>query len=182
MPVSVRRAGIADANALCRLASLTFPLACTPQTPAEVLEAYVATRLDPATFRRQLGDPACVVLVAEPLPTTAGGDLAGYTMLLVGEPGDQDVAGAIRLRPTVALERCYVHPDHHGTGVAGLLMERTLAAAAGTGAVGVWLGVSEENDRANAFYARHGFEPVGRKRFRIGDRWEDDIVRERRLP
>ena len=43
------------------------------------------------------------------------------------------------------------------------------------------MGVSEENARANAFYARHGFEPVGRKRFHIGDAWEDDVVRERVL-
>lgn len=182
MPVTVRRAGVADAEALSRLAAVTFPLACTPQTPAEVLAAHIATELDPETFRRQLADPACVVLVAEPRTGTEGGDLVGYTMLLAGEPGDPDVAGAIRLRPTVALERCYVHPDHHGTGVADQLMSRTIAAAAGTGAAGAWLGVSEENDRANAFYARHGFEPVGRKRFRIGDRWEDDVVRERALP
>lgn len=182
MPVTVRRAGAADAEALSRLAALTFPLACTPQTPADVLAAHIATRLDPDTFRRQLGDPACVVLVAESLAVTGGGDLVGYTMLLGGDPGDPDVADVIRLRPTIALERCYVHPDHHGTGVADLLMGQTLAAAAATGAAGAWLGVSEENDRANAFYARHGFEPVGRKRFRIGDRWEDDVVRERSLP
>jgi tRNA (guanine37-N1)-methyltransferase len=60
-------------------------------------------------------------------------------------------------------------------------MTATLDAARSTGAAGAWLGVSEENARANAFYARHGFERVGRKRFRIGDRWEDDHVRERAL-
>ena len=43
------------------------------------------------------------------------------------------------------------------------------------------VGVSEENVRANSFYARHGFEAVGRKRFPIGDTWEDDVVRERAL-
>ena len=102
-------------------------------------------------------------------------------MLLAGEPADPDVAHAIRFRPTVSLERCYVHPDHHGSGVAGLLMTATLEAARETGAAGIWLGVSEENDRANAFYARHGFEQVGRKRFHIGDAWEDDHVRERAL-
>src|SRR5690349_16915252 len=102
-------------------------------------------------------------------------------MLITGEPEDGDVARAIRFRPTVSLERCYVHPDHHGSGVAARLMAATLEAAAESGAAGIWLGVSEENDRANAFYARHGFEVVGRKRFHIGDAWEDDNVRERAL-
>lgn len=178
MPVTVRRAREADAEGLSRLAALTFPLACTPQTPADVLAAHIAARLDPESFRRHVADRACTVLLAE---TGASGDPVGYTMLLVGEPDDPDVARAIRHRPTVELVRFYVHPEHHGTGAAGVLMEHTLAAARATEARGAWLGVSEENGRANAFYARHGFEPVGRKRFVIGDRWEDDVVRERVL-
>ena len=178
MPVTVRRAVDADAEGLSRLAALTFPLACTPQTSAEFLATHIATRLDPDSFRRHLADPACTVLLAE---DGSGGDPVGYTMLISGEPSDDDVARSIRLRPTVSLERCYVHPDHHGSGVAAHLMAATLEAAAGTGAAGVWLGVSEENDRANAFYARHGFEVVGSKRFHIGDAWEVDNVRERAL-
>lgn len=178
MPVTVRRASAPDAEGLSRLAALTFPLACTPRTPADFLATYVATRLDPASFRSHLADPACTVLLAE---DEAGPDPVGYTMLLVGEPVDPDVAAAIHHRPPVELVRFYVHPDHHGTGTAGLLMEQTLAAAASTGARGAWLGVSEENVRANAFYARHGFAPVGRKRFHIGETWEDDVVREREL-
>lgn len=178
MPVTVRRASDADADGLSRLAALTFPLACTPQTSEEFLTTHIATKLDPESFRRHLADPACTLLLAETAPGT---DPVGYTMLIAEEPTDADVARAIRFRPTVALERCYVDPDHHGSGVAALLMAATIDAAAATGAAGVWLGVSVENDRANAFYARHGFEVVGRKRFHIGDAWEDDHVRERAL-
>ncbi len=180
MPVTVRRAVEDDAEGLSRLAALTFPLACTPQTSAEFLATYIATRLDPQSFRRHLSDPACTILLAEDLDR-ADDDPVGYTVLLAGEPTDPDVARAIRFRPAVSLERCYVHPDHHGSGVAARLMAATLEAAAATGAAGIWLGVSEENDRANAFYARHGFERVGTKRFHIGDAWEDDNVRERAL-
>ena len=115
------------------------------------------------------------------VPDESGGDPVGYTMLLHGEPSDPDVARAIHHRPTVEMVCFYVHPGHHGSGTAGLLMEHTLAAADATEARGAWLGVSEENARANAFYARHGFEPVGRKRSRIGETWEDDVVRERVL-
>lgn len=176
--MTVRRAAEADAEGLSRLAALTFPLACTPQTSAEFLATHIATRLDPASFRRHVTDPDCVVLLAE---DGDGADPVGYTMLLAGEPTDPDVASAIRFRPTVSLERCYVHPDHHGTGVAGRLMTATLEAAREGGVTGIWLGVSQENGRANAFYARHGFEQVGKKRFHIGDAWEDDNVRERAL-
>ena len=177
---SVRRAADTDAEGLSRLAALTFPLACTPQTSAEFLATHIATRLDPGSFRRHLADPACTILLAQDADDVDA-DPVGYTMLIAGEPTDDDVARAIRFRPTVSLERCYVHPDHHGTGVAARLMAATLETAEATGAAGIWLGVSEENDRANAFYARHGFELVGKKRFHIGDAWEDDNVRERAL-
>ncbi|RYB95658.1 GNAT family N-acetyltransferase [Nocardioides oleivorans] len=178
MTVTVRRAHQDDADGLSRLAALTFPLACTPETSEEFLATHIATRLDPATFRRQLAHPAHVVLLAEPAPSK---DPIGYTMLIGGEPDDPDVQDAITLRPTIALERFYVHPDHHGSGVAAQLMSATLEAARASSARGAWLGVSEENGRANAFYARHGFEVVGTKRFHIGDAWEDDNVRERAL-
>jgi tRNA (guanine37-N1)-methyltransferase len=117
-------------------------------------------------------------VVAEHEP---GADPVGYAMLVPGEPTDPDVAGALTTRPTIALERFYVHPRHHGSEVADALMRATLEHARRTAARGVWLGVSEENERANAFYARHGFAQVGRKRFPIGETWEDDHVRERVL-
>jgi diamine N-acetyltransferase len=104
-PVTVRRADQTDAEGLSRLAALTFPLACTPRTPADFLATHIASRLDPMSFRRHVGDPACTVLLAE---DEAGGDPVGYTMLLLEEP-------------------------------------------------------------------------IGRKRFAIGDAWEDDVVRERVL-
>lgn len=175
MTVTVRRAVFEDAEGLSRLAALTFPLACTPRTPADFLADHIAHHLDPASFRRHLADPSTVVVLAEDAPD---GDPVGYTMLLPGEPADPDVATTITVRPTIALERFYVHPDHHGTGVARDLMVATLEQARRTSARSVWLGVSEENGRANAFYARHGFALVGRKRFHIGETWEDDNVRE----
>ena len=48
-------------------------------------------------------------------------------------------------------------------------------------AAGVWLGVNQENERAQKFYAKSGFEKVGTKRFLVGDRYEDDYVFEQPL-
>ena len=131
--MTVRRAVETDAEGLSRLAAVTFPLACTPQTSADFLATHIATRLDPESFRRHLADPDCVVLLAD---GGAGADPVGYTMLLAGEPTDPDVAGAIRFRPTISLERCYVHPDHHGGGVAGRLMTATLRGGPPVGCAG----------------------------------------------
>jgi ribosomal protein S18 acetylase RimI-like enzyme len=102
-------------------------------------------------------------------------------MINLGEPADADVRGSLRIHPTAELSKCYVLPGHHGEGVAGRLMAESLRAGGEAGAEGMWLGVNEENVRAQRFYGKHGFERVGAKRFLVGDRYEDDWVMERPL-
>lgn len=126
-----------------------------------------------ASFDGYLADPARALFVAE-----SGGEAAGYTMLVVGEPADPDVAAAITTRPTAEVSKVYVHPEHHGGGIAAQLLAVTLEEAAARGAAAVWLGVNQENARANRFYEKSGFALVGTKRFLVGDRYEDDYVRE----
>lgn len=169
-------AGSADAGRLAEVAAVTFPLACPPHTTDEAKAAFIAAHLSESSFAGYLADPARVLFVAE-----EGDALLGYTMLVAGEPTDADVAAALGIRPTVELSKCYVHPDAHGGGVAAALMRASLERAAADGAAGVWLGVNQENARAQAFYGKHGFARVGVKRFLVGDRYEDDYVYERAL-
>lgn len=172
----VRPATPADLPELAAVAALTFPLACPPHTTDEAKAAFIAAHLTETSFAGYLADPARDVLVAVDADA-----IAGYVMLVAGEPTDADVAAAIRIRPTVELSKCYVHPEHHGAGVAGTLMAAALDAARTRRAAGVWLGVNQENGRAQAFYGKHGFGRVGVKRFLVGERYEDDFVYERAL-
>ena len=66
-----------------------------------------------------------------------------------------------------------------GGGVAGVsaaLMSAVLDEAATLGAAGVWLGVNQQNTRAQRFYAKHGFTITGTKTFRLGTHIEADYV------
>jgi ribosomal protein S18 acetylase RimI-like enzyme len=173
---AIRRAVPADADRLAFVAAVTFPLACPPHTTREDAAAFVVEHLSAQSFREYLADPDRVLLLAE-----QDGQVVGYTMLVFGEPHDPDVASAITIRPTIELSKCYVLPGHHGQGVAGSLMQASIAAARERGAAGIWLGVNEENERAQRFYRKSGFEKVGVKRFRVGNRWEDDFVLEQAL-
>lgn len=175
--MTVRSATPADAAALAEVAAVTFPLACPPSTTAEAKADFIEAALSAAAFSRYLADPARVLLVDDP----GDGPLAGYTMLVLGEPADPDVLTVVRARPTSELSKIYVRPGLHGRGAAGALLARTLAAARDRGAAGTWLGTNQANVRAQAFYAKHGFERVGVRRFRLGDRDEDDYVYERAL-
>jgi ribosomal protein S18 acetylase RimI-like enzyme len=171
---TVRAAGPEDVPALAAVAAATFELACPPSMSRERVDAFVAEVLSPSRFAGYIDDPARHLLLAE-----SDGSTLGYAMLVTGEPADADVRAAIRLRPTAELSKIYVLPQAHGTGAAALLMAAALESARGAGAVGVWLGVNQQNERAQRFYRKSGFEQVGTKRFLVGGVHEDDYVMER---
>lgn len=174
MPDSIRRAVAADAAGLHEVAAATFALACPPGTRQEDIDEFVRDVLSIERFESYLADPARELLVA-----VRHGRLVGYTMLVVGEPKDADVDSAITARPTIELSKCYLLADEHGAGAASALMAATLEVAREAGAAGVWLGVNQQNGRANRFYEKHGFAVVGTKRFLVGAEWHDDFTRER---
>lgn len=182
MKTSVRRAGAADTTALAKVAAATFALACPPHTTDVAKAAFIRDVLSEERFAGYLSDSARMLFLAEHEDDARGArEAVGYTMLNLTEPTDTDVASALSLHPAVELSKCYVIPGQHGTGVASALMQASLDAAVATGAAEVWLGVNEENARAQRFYAKHGFERVGTKHFLVGDRLEDDFVFERAL-
>ena len=173
MTLTVFRAESDDADALRELAAATFALACPPDAPQEAIDDFIATHFTEAHFAGYLADPVRDIFLA-----VIDGEPAGYTMLIAEEPTDADVVAALTHRPTVELSKFYVLAGHHGSGLAAELMAATTEAARDRGAASVWLGVNNENARANRFYEKHGFVTVGTKHFTLGDRLEDDFVRE----
>jgi ribosomal protein S18 acetylase RimI-like enzyme len=176
MSITTRRADLSDADLLHDLAGRTFALACPPGTLQSDIDAFIAKHLSAASFRGYLSDPGRIILVA-----AEDGLPLGYSMLVSGPIADPDVARVVDAGTSIELSKFYLAADRHGSGVAATLMAATLAEAAATGASFCWLGVNQQNDRAAKFYAKHGFEVVGVKRFLVGDVWHDDHVRLRKL-
>ncbi len=177
--VSIRPATSADLESLAALAAVTFPLAAPEDAAPESLATFIEENLSVQRFAEYLADEDIDVLVDHD-PTNEG-EISGYLMLMAGEPVDADVAAAVTMRPTIQLSKFYVSPTAHGQGLAGRLMVAGLRAAEARGAATMWLGVNQENARAQRFYAKQGFEQVGAKRFQVGARLEHDFVLERRL-
>jgi ribosomal protein S18 acetylase RimI-like enzyme len=174
--LEIRAALPADAATLAEIAAATFPLACPPSTTTESIAAFIAENLSEASFDGYLADPERSLVLA-----FVDGRIAGYTMIIFGEPTDPDVVSAISLHPTAELSKVYVAAGHHGAGIAQALVETSVNAAIERGVLGMWLGVNQENARANRFYEKSGFVRVGTKRFYLGGHYEHDFVRERTL-
>jgi ribosomal protein S18 acetylase RimI-like enzyme len=177
MVTRVRRARPEDAGIVAALAAETFEMACPPGTAPEAIATFIDEKLSEATFSGHLTGTTHTVLLAD-----VDGEIAGYTMLISGEPSDADVAAILTRRPTTELSKCYVRAQFHGLGVATTLMESSLAAATESGAEGIWLGVNQQNSRAIRFYEKRGFARIGVKTFLVGDELHDDFVLEQPLP
>lgn len=175
MAVEVAAAVEADLAELASVAARTFPLACPPSTSPENVVAFIEENLSENRFREYV-DAGHVVLAAR-----EDQRMVGYVMLIRGVPDDEDIARAVPLRPAVELSKMYVLSDSHGTAVSAALMSAALTRAAELDAKCVWLGVNQNNQRAQRFYTKHGFSVNGTKIFRVGTEFEDDYVMVRPL-
>ena len=171
MAVHVTTATEPDLDELADVAALTFPLACPPSVTPDNVAAFIATNLSRARFADYLTDPHRVVLSARD-----DDRMLGYAMLIRGVVDDPDVQRAVPIRPAVELSKMYVLPDAHGAGVSAALMSASVERATDDGAACIWLGVNQENQRAQRFYAKHGFRASGTKTFRLGAGLEHDYV------
>lgn len=176
MPIDVAAADEPDLSELADVAARTFPLACPPSATPENIAAFIDENLSQARFRDFLADPDRAVLTARD-----DDRIVGYVMLIRGVPDDDDVQRAVTLRPAVELSKMYVLPDCHGAGVSAALMAAALKQATDLVAKSVWLGVNQGNQRAQRFYAKHGFRASGTKTFRMGEGLEHDYVMVRPL-
>ena len=176
MAIDVAAANEADLSELADVAARTFPLACPPSVTPENIVAFIDENLSQARFRDYLADPDRAVLAVR-----EDGRIVGYVMLIRGVPDDDDVQRAVTPRPAVELSKMYVLPDCHGAGVSAALMTAALKQATDLDAECVWLGVNQQNQRAQRFYAKHGFSINGTKTFRLGAGVENDYVMVRPL-
>jgi ribosomal-protein-alanine N-acetyltransferase len=115
-------------------------------------------------FQALLGMPQVAWTVA----TTSDGTVVGYCILLLaGVEGDvANIATA---------------PGWRGRGVAHQLLAEACRTARRRGGEALFLEVREGNAPARALYARHGFQPVGRRRAYYRDPVEDALVLRRSL-
>ena len=152
------------------------PGSCPPTATPDNIASFIDTNLSAERFAEYLADPQRAILTAQ-----REGRIIGYGMLIRGIIDDTDVQRAVEIRPAAELSKMYLLPDYHGAGVSKTLMQRALATAEEWGMRCVWLGVNQENLRAQRFYHKHGFKVNGTRTFQVGARRENDYVMVREL-
>ncbi len=141
-----------------------------PLLAAVRFEATADDHADPRSFEPLLASHEGLVYVAQ-----AERAIVGFLVL------QRQGHSAVPARKPIQLWQLYVSPAFHGTGVATQLVDTAMNDARSQGHDLVWLGVSEHNERAMAFYRRHGFAAIGRHVVGSAEHAHHDVVMSLRL-
>ncbi|WP_374295501.1 N-acetyltransferase family protein [Sphingomonas sp.] len=163
--ITYRSARAEDADALAACARAAFTETFGTLYSARDLATFLDEAFGPTGLPSQIGRPGWHIQVA-----FDGDRIAGFAKLgPVAFPGDWS-ANAIELH------QLYVGRGWLGAGIGPALMDWALAHATAQGASEMLLSVYVDNHRAKRFYARYGFEDVGRYDFAVGDTIDEDRI------
>lgn len=166
---TLRRATPKDANAISTLGTAIFTVSfghsCTP----EQLQNYLEEAYSEEAIATDLANPDKDTVVAVTEDTD---EVVGFVMLTRGttEPCIEQVSNCIEL------QRLYVDTKRHGRGLGGQLERAAEDLAREQGFENIWLGVWEENHKAQRVYEKLGFNLVGSHLFDVGGDIQTDLV------
>lgn len=169
---TIRQASLEDAKLISVLASATFYEAYFEQDESANLASYIQDAFDLEVVRSEITDAKSTFFVL-----LLNGMAVGYARLIAGSTLDciRSTSSVIELKRIYLIERMW------GTGLGKLLLEHCLNYAADRGFDALWLGVWDENVRAQSFYQKFGFREVGTIAFPYGDVVGTNLVLEKTL-
>jgi ribosomal protein S18 acetylase RimI-like enzyme len=159
-------ATIDDLDRLQAIAKTTFSETFAHMNSEENMRKYLEEDHSSEKLRKELiNENSSFYLAIE------NAEPIGYLKLNEG-PAQSD----LRDPDSLEIERIYLLKRHQGTHIGKALLDYALAKARAEEKVVVWLGVWERNQRAIAFYSKHGFAPFGTHIFRLADEDQVDIL------
>ncbi|KAJ2955071.1 hypothetical protein NQZ79_g8868 [Umbelopsis isabellina] len=158
--ITTRNANVADAEAISHIGTKVFDLSFGHAIPEPDLKMYLEQSYSVEAFSSEISNPLKNFIVA----CNEQQCVVGFAQLTSGtsDPCLNNVVLPIEL------QRIYVHQDYHKMGIGKLLMEAAEDMARSLGFKHIWLGVWEENRRAQKVYASAGYEQVGVHDFQVG--------------
>lgn len=163
--IAYRDAGASDAAALADFARSSW-LATFGHLPypSADLAGYLAKNYGADIQRSEIADPEVRYRLA-----LRDGEIVGYCMMGPLAMPVEDIWG-------LELHRLYVDESVKGAGVAAALMDDCIAWARARAGSALYLSVWENNERAQRFYRRFGFEDFGEWDFMVGETADRDLI------
>ncbi|KAG2177376.1 hypothetical protein INT44_007887 [Umbelopsis vinacea] len=171
--ITIRDATVDDAESVAAIGREVFTISFGYSVSEEDLQTYLQETYTEALVCEDIKDPLTHLMVA----CNADDKVLGFVQLIKGssEPCVEDAENAIKL------QRIFVHHESHGLGIGKLLIKMAEKVASSQGYKTLWLGVFEENIKAQKLYEKSGFIHVGEQDFKLGECVQTDIIMSKTL-
>ena len=169
--IELKPATPADAKILTELARKVFTDTFAKDNLDSDMNLYLDSAFVEAKQLAEINDSKRHSIIAR-----MEGQPAGFYQLLK-DSREECILGPAPLE----LLRLYVDSKWHGKGVAKALMENAIEFGRTNGFQTFWLGVWENNLRAQAFYRKFGFQVKGSHVFVLGTDPQNDLIMARDL-
>ena len=169
--IEIQTAAANHAKLISVLGTVTFYEAYFEQDNPNDLAGYIHEAFELDKIRDEIEDKSSIFFVIY-LDKQA----VGYAKLR-----EDSEAYCIKNETAVELQRIYIVERVFGRGIGEILLNYCLETARRRGFKTLWLGVWEENKRAQRFYEKHGFKRVGELHFPYGENVGINFVMEKVL-
>lgn len=166
-----REAKHEDASTIASLGAAVFATTFGHSMPASDLAVYLAESYSPSAILADLTNSDKDTIVV--CPSTNLNHVLGFATLTRRsiDPCIKHLEGT-----TVELQRLYIEPGCHGRGLGKALVGYVETIARHEGFKTMWLGVWEENVKAQQVYGKLGYEKVGEHDFVMGSCRQTDWI------
>lgn len=162
---ALRVCGSGDEEKLALVGAASFLEAFAGFLEGEDILAHCRKHHSAEKYAAMLADPGTVACVAE-----VQGAAVGYAVVCAPDLPVPTTADDMELK------RIYLLHRFQGSGMGAALMQWSVDTAQSLGKRRLLLGVNDGNDKAVAFYLRHGFEHAGTRRFQVGNTLCSDFI------
>lgn len=170
---NLRAAKPRDAEAIASLGSQVFASSFGYSLSSADLEAYLESAYSNLAITGDISNANIDTIVA----VDTQDRVVGFSQLTRGTT-EPCLAG---IEKTVELQRLYVSEDCHGAGIGRKLVNRVEEMAREQGFTTMWLGVWEDNLKAQKVYEKLGYTKIGHHDFKMGDCVQTDWILSKKL-
>jgi len=169
--IGIKKLSLSDIDQLQEIGRQTFSETFSASNTEENMSKYLEEGFSTEKLTAELNDNNAEFYFAE-----LDNNAIGYLKINYGQSQTE-----LQDDKALEIERIYVLKEFHGKKVGQLLYDHAIKIAKQKNADYVWLGVWEENHRAQKFYKKNGFVEFDKHKFKLGNDEQTDIMMKLKL-
>lgn len=164
--ITIQKGSLSNLETIQKISIQTFTETFAAVNTIENIENYILESFHLEQLKKELNNPDSQFYIAY-----SNLDPIGYLKINSGAAQTEN-----QTKNALEIHRIYVLQSFHGKNVGQILLEKAITIAKKMEVNLIWLGVWEENYRAQRFYSKNGFQIFDKHQFVLGDEVQTDFM------